>query len=290
MIFAAGLGTRLKPLTDNMPKALVPVGGRPLIRHLIEKLKLAGYDDIVVNVHHFADKLEDYIRSNDSFGMHIAFSDERDLLRDTGGGLLHARKLLEYNHHKPADADLSENVNGKIGENKKPTGQAGQFIVHNVDILSNLDFSLLNIRNDSLATLVVSERKTSRYLLFDDDMRLVGWQNVNTGEVRSPYLPGGRAMEKPEEPADAGLSIDGCPQLQNAHAYAFSGIHKISGAVFPELEAYAGEHGKVFSIIDFYLAVCDRLPIYGFDPDDFRMIDVGKLDSLSAAEAFLSGR
>ncbi len=287
MIFAAGLGTRLKPLTDSLPKALVPVGGQPLIRHLIEKMKLAGYDDILVNVHHFADKLEEYIRSNDSFGLHIAFSDERDLLRDTGGGLLHARKLLEHKYYQPSYAELSEKDDEKITEN---AGLESPFLIHNVDILSNLDFATIPDFKDSLATLVVSERKTSRYLLFGDNMRLVGWQNVNTGEIRSPYLTEGHTMVKPGKPADAGLSIEGCPQLKNAHAYAFSGIHKISGAVFPELEAYAGEHGKVFSIIDFYLSVCDRLPIYGFVPDNYRMIDVGKLDSLAAAEAFLSGK
>ncbi len=259
MIFAAGLGTRLRPLTDSMPKALVPVGGQPLIRHLIEKLKAAGCDDIVVNVHHFADMLERYILDNDCFGVKISFSDESSRLLDTGGGLLHARKLLEHN----------------------------QFLVHNVDILSNLDLNAVPEDNEHLATLVVSDRKTSRYLLFDDDMRLVGWQNVNTGEIRSPHLPNGCTMVNPGEPAYSGLSIKGCPQLRDTHAYAFSGIHSISNAIFPELERFAEAHGPVFSIIDFYLSVCDRCPIRGFVPDNFRMIDVGKLSSLSPAESFL---
>ncbi len=236
MIFAAGLGTRLRPLTDTIPKALVPVGGEPLLGRLVGKLKSAGYGDITVNVHHFAEKIEEYIRTNGNFGVGISISDERDLLRDTGGGLLHARKFLE-------------NDNG--------------FLVHNVDILSNLDFSLLDDTGGDFAALVVSDRKSSRYLLFDNDMRLVGWKNAVTGEIRTPYM-----------------------KLPEYRALAFSGIHKISGAVFPELEKYAGAHGPVFSIIDFYLSICDRLPIRGLVPPGFRMIDVGKLSSLPAAEAF----
>ncbi len=118
LIFAAGLGTRLKPLTDTMPKALVPVGGKPLLRHVLDKLIAAGYDDIVINVHHFADQIREYVAANDSFGVKIAFSDETDLLRETGGGIRHAEPLLA-----PADAP----------DTHEP------FLVHNVDILSNLD-------------------------------------------------------------------------------------------------------------------------------------------------------
>lgn len=260
MIFAAGLGTRLKPLTDTMPKALVPVCGKPLLAHVMEKLQAAGYDDITVNVHHFADQIIDYLsdcwsknapnsqRNNDCWSKNAPnshISDERDLLRETGGGIAHARQFL----------DGSE-----------------PFLVHNVDILSNLDLKAFaaSHRNGVLATLVVSERATSRYLLFDGDMRLVGWTNVKTGEVKSPCKD---------------LDPDKCRKL------AFSGIHMMSPEVFP-LMADPATFGietvpERFSIIDFYLAVAGTHPIYGYIPKDFRMMDVGKLDSLREAEEFV---
>lgn len=242
MIFAAGLGTRLKPLTDNMPKALVPVCGKPLLWHVIMKLRAAGVEEVVVNVHHFADMIEDYLRSVDNLGMKVYISSERDLLRETGGGIRHAQRYL-------FDA-------GKSGE-------PGRFLVHNVDILSDLDIRWFEaqVKPGALATLLVSERKTSRYLLFDDDMRLVGWTNVSTGEVRSPY---------PD------LDADSCTRL------AFSGIHILSDAVFP-LFGQEG-FGERFPIMDFYLKVADRYPIYGVKAENLRLVDVGKLDTLAEAE------
>ncbi len=256
MIFAAGLGTRLKPLTDRMPKALVPVCGRPLLSHVIGRLKAAGYDDIVINVHHYADMIEDYVRSNGDFGVRIRFSDERALLLDTGGGILYARPLLE-------------------GE--------GRFLVHNVDILSDVDFRWLenSVRPDSVATLLVSERKTSRYLLFDRDMRMTGWTNVSTGQVRSPYPPGASSS-------------------MFSAKYAFSGIHILSDAVFPFLEEYArravagtGEQenrpdatiGPVrFSITDFYIGMCSSMTVRGVVPSSLDIVDVGKPGALAEAE------
>lgn len=161
MIFAAGLGTRLKPLTDTMPKALVRVGDKSLIERVIEKLKGAGADRIVVNVHHFASQIVDYLKDNANFGTDIRVSDETDKLLDTGGGIKKAASLF--------DAD-------------RPV------LIHNVDILSNVDLAhLYAMHGDCAATLVVSSRKTKRYLLFDGDMRLKGWTNIETGEVRSPY-------------------------------------------------------------------------------------------------------
>ncbi len=282
MIFAAGLGARLRPLTDSRPKALVEVGGKPLVRHLIDKLQRFGYNDIVLNVHHFADMLEEYFRSTDlglnparggglisdlnsGSDLKIAFSDERNLLRDTGGGLLHAKPLLE-------DAET--------------------FLVHNVDAITNLDFSLLNdepqtklaTRESAVATLVVSDRPTSRYLLFNEDMRLVGWENRRSGEVRSPYLK--NAVITSTLGIDS-PSVRACPELHNARPYAFSGIHKISSAIFPALQKYASTHGEVFSIIDFYISVCSDLPIHGLIPESFQMLDAGKTDSLPLAEKFL---
>ena len=159
LIFAAGLGTRLKPLTDTMPKAMVPVNGKPLVQILIEKLKSIGVTEIVINVHHFAQQIIDFVEANDSFGIDIKFSDETDMLLETGGGLKKAARLFS---------------------NDKP------ILVHNVDILSNAD--LLSLYNNATSTtLLVSQRNTQRYLLFDKDDRLVGWTNIATGEVKSPF-------------------------------------------------------------------------------------------------------
>ena len=235
MVFAAGLGTRLRPITDSMPKALVPVCGEPLLYHVICKLRDAGYDDIVVNVHHFAGQIREYLAAND-FGVRISISDETDLLRETGGGIKHARRLLE--------------------------GSA--FLVHNVDILSDLDLRWFRDqwRQGALATLLVSERQTQRYLLFSDDMRLVGWTNVATGEVRSPY-----------------------PDLrpERCRRYAFAGIHNISPDIFEAFDACGCP--ERFPIIDFYLQVCAQRPVYGVVPEKLTMVDVGKLDSLETANS-----
>ena len=162
MIFAAGLGTRLKPITDTMPKALVPVGGEPLLHHVICKLRDAGYTHLVVNVHHFAGQIREYLATHD-FGVSIAISDESAQLLETGGGIAHAAPLL-----LPCEDPI---------------------LIHNVDILSNLDLAWFRseVRPSALSTLLVSERETSRYLLFGEDMRLMGWTNVTTGEVRSPF-------------------------------------------------------------------------------------------------------
>lgn len=239
MIFAAGLGTRLKPITDTIPKALVPVCGEPLLKHVITRLKDAGIDDIVVNVHHFADQIVNYLEQND-FGVRMAVSDESDRLLETGGGVLHARDLL--------------------------LNPEGRFLVHNVDILSDLDISAFMEawRPGTLASLLVSPRKTQRYLLFDNDMRLVGWTNLSTGEVRSPY---------------PGLDPSGYTML------AFSGIHQMSDDVFGVMESEG--MGERFPIMDFYLKVCDRYPIYGIRPASIELIDVGKLDTLAVAEEFI---
>ena len=246
MIFAAGLGTRLKPITDTMPKALVPVCGQPLLYHVIQKLVAAGYDDIVVNVHHFPDRIIHYLHSHD-FGARIAVSDERDFLRETGGGIRYAQSLL-----------MNEEIPGQAGNDGEEP-----FLVHNVDIVSNLDLKWLREqhRPDALATVVVSERKTQRYLLFDDDGRLKGWTNIATGEVRSPY---------PDIDSDRYRKL------------AFAGIHLMSPAIFEAFDAYG--FGDRFSIMDFYLRACADHPIYAAVPPDFRMVDVGKKETLSEAE------
>ena len=244
MIFAAGLGTRLKPLTDTMPKALVPVAGKPLLEHTLQKLKSAGIRDVVINVHHFADMIEEWCQQH-PMGMNIWFSDERQQLLETGGGIKHAAHLL------------SDARDG--------------FLIHNVDILSNADLRAVSaFGRGKAATLVVSERETSRYLLFDDDMRLVGWTNIQTGEVKSPYPSIQKSNFK----------------IQNSSRYrkfAFAGIHYMN----PSLFRYFSEWPDKFSIIDFYLSICNREPIYGFVPTDLRLMDVGKIDTLAEAEEFL---
>ena len=239
MIFAAGLGTRLRPLTDHMPKALVPLCGEPLLHHVITRLRAAGYDDMVVNVHHFAGQIRDYLATH-AFGVRIRVSDESDALLETGGGILHAEPLL-----LPCEEP---------------------FLIHNVDILSNLDLAWFRRQTspEALATLLVSERETRRYLLFDDQMHLKGWTDVQTGEVRSPF---------PD------LDPSQCRRL------AFSGIHNVSPKIF---EAFRDLQVPArFPIMDFYLKACARYPIVGVQAQDLKLMDVGKMETLAQAEAFL---
>lgn len=246
MIFAAGLGTRLKPITDTLPKALVPVCGKPLIEHIARKLKAAGVESAVVNVHHFADMIEEWVSAQDILPMEV--SDEREQLLETGGGVLNAKPYLEG---------------------------CGQFLIHNVDIISDLDIRWMasRARRNAMATLLVSDRVTSRYLLFDPDtMRLKGWTNVVTGEVRSPY---------PE------LDVTQCRRL------AFSGIHIMSDTVFAALEDFVSRQGldpehPRFPIMDFYLSACALYEIYGVEADGLHLVDVGKLDTLEIAEKEIS--
>ena len=166
MIFAAGLGTRLKPLTDTMPKALVPLADKPLLQWQVEKLHDAGITDIIVNVHHFPDQIIDTIRANQGWGCNITISDERDMLLDTGGGLKKAIRLLIDN--------------GQWTMDNEP------ILACNVDILSNIDIdAFLNSYDPStLGSLVVSDRQTQRYLCFDAQNTLCGWTNIKTGELK----------------------------------------------------------------------------------------------------------
>ena len=237
LVFAAGLGTRLKPLTDTMPKALVPVAGEPLLSRVMHKLVAAGYDDIVINIHHFADMVRDYVAAQDQFGVRVSFSDETDLLRETGGGIRHAAPLL-------------------AGDDP--------FLVHNVDILSNLDLNWFRSqhRAGDLSTILVSDRPTQRYFLFDEDRLLVGWTNLATGEVRSPY---------------AGIDPDACMRL------AFAGIHCISPAIFPLMQDWP----ERFSIVDFYLSACRTHAIRAAVMPGLVLHDVGKVAELSQLDDIL---
>lgn len=244
MIFAAGLGTRLRPLTNDRPKALVEVAGRTLLEHNILKLRDAGFDHLVVNVHHFADQVISFLSAHDNFGIDIRVSDERDLLLDTGGGLRKAMELF------PDDEPV---------------------LVHNVDIISEADLASLyrsHCEADARcrtfgqilgATLVTNCRKTSRYLLFDDDSRLRGWTNISTGEVRGILAP---------------------------HQFAFSGIHIVSHALVPYLNSYPAP--DAFPIMDFYLSSCSDIVLRGEQlPDGCRWVDCGKVESLSKAAEIL---
>ncbi len=285
MVFAAGLGTRLRPLTDTMPKALVPVAGKPLIEHVVEKLRSSGFSNIVVNVHHFADVIEQWSHSQKG----ITLSDERAELLDTGGGIRHAIPLF---------------------------GQADRVLIHNVDILSNADLNAFWAAGEGTdATLLVSERQTNRYLLFNDDLRLVGWTNVSTGEVKLAQAEIDRmhlAEANPNSPQpNLNVSTPSIPESSaisnlNVSKYrklAFAGIHQISSTLFPEMEAYptkamqaqgsahplteCGEEAK-FSIIDFYLSLGSRFTIRGYIQPNLRLLDIGKPSTLSSAPSFLS--
>ena len=160
MIFAAGLGTRLQPLTDSMPKALVEISGKTLLEHCIENLKKQGITDVIINVHHFSGQMINFLKQKKNFGISLQISDESKELLDTGGGILKARPLLDG---------------------------TDPILIINVDVLTSLDFSELkkfHLSEQALASLVVRKRETSRYLLFDETRQLTGWKNNKTGEVK----------------------------------------------------------------------------------------------------------
>ena len=251
MIFAAGLGTRLKPLTDTLPKALVPLAGKTLLQWQIEKLKAAGITDIVINIHHFPDMIINYLKDNDNFGCNIQISDERDALLETGGGL---RKAEE----KFRSLGVQEFRNSNEG-----------ILICNVDILSNIDIPvLLQAYNpEEIGLVVVSQRETQRYLLFDRENRLCGWTNIATGEVR---------------PA----SFASSPNSLIASQLAFSGMQVLNPRIFECMDNIVKLKGEKFSLIDLYLNICEQETLKAYIPNDYRMMDVGKISQLSEAEEF----
>ena len=268
MIFAAGLGTRLKPLTDTLPKALVPLAGKTLLQWQIERLKAAGITDIVVNVHHFPDMIINYLRDNDNFGCRIAVSDERDMLLETGGGLRKAKELL------------TSSPNSLIA--------SSPILICNVDILSNIDIpTLLNAYNpDEMGVVVVSPRDTQRYLLFDHDNRLRGWTNIATGEVRPASLVSSLNILPPTGEAD--LQAKPTYQLQRSDLspLAFSGMQVLNPRIFDAMDKVVAEKGDKFSLIDLYLSIAEKEILRAFIPENYRMMDVGKIAQLSEAESF----
>ncbi|MBO1364331.1 NTP transferase domain-containing protein [Prevotella sp. A2931] len=273
MIFAAGKGTRLKPLTDTMPKALIEVGGQPLLQRVVLKLKEAGFEHLVVNVHHFANQIVDFLQAHDNFGLDIKISDETSGLLETGGGIRKACPMFL------PDAPI---------------------LIHNVDILSNVDlqkFYTLDPLITSLgggipdrrvgATLLVSWRETQRYLIFDKDMLLVGWLHLGTGEVKSPF-DWVKVARMPRTVEECRLmnkqATDVVSEQPLLRFYAFSGIHCFSPQLFPLMGGYP----EKFSIMDFYLQNCHVQPMRGYLQEDMRLMDVGKLDTLKEAEHFLT--
>ena len=233
LLFAAGLGTRLKEHTQDKPKALVSVAGKPLLQHAIEHLKEQGINDITINVFHFANQVISFVKANNSFGIDIHISDERDQLLDTGGGLKKAGCFLKGNE---------------------------PILIYNVDVISNLDLNALlkyHQEQKALATLVVRQRKTSRYLMFDQNLQLAGWKNFSNGET---------IISRPESFADA-------------KPLAFSGIHIIQ----PEFLELITEVGK-FPIMDLYLRLARNHSIKAFIDRSDLWMDLGKPEQLLAAE------
>jgi len=232
MILAAGLGTRLRPLTNTIPKALIRLNGITLLERAIKKISLAGFNEIMINVHHFPEQIKHFLEQKKYFGLNISISDESDELLDTGGGLKKAAWF--FNDAKP-------------------------FLLHNVDVLTDINLNeLLNshIKNNSIATLAVMKRESSRQFLFDDEMNLCGWQNLKTNEEK---------ISK---------------KLKNHFLkYAFCGIQILEPAIFD----FFPQENK-FSLIDFYLKTSEEKTIKGNISDSSFFFDLGTIKKLNEAE------
>jgi NDP-sugar pyrophosphorylase family protein len=259
MILAAGLGTRLRPLTDHRPKALVEIGGRTLLEITLTRLCASGISEVIVNAHHFADMMVDYLRQHKNFGMRIEISQENALL-DTGGGLKKAAWFFLQN----------------------TTGKDDPFVLHNVDVISDVDLARMaefHAAQGALATLMVQDRKTSRYLLFDERGMLCGrrFTDGREDEMARPaparQAPSNPARQAPSNPARQ-APPDKAPQ-----ALAFGGIHIIS----PRLLSLMTEEGA-FSIIPTYLRLASQgEKIVAFRADDAYWRDLGNPEGLRLA-------
>ncbi|MDD2636600.1 MAG: nucleotidyltransferase family protein [Bacteroidales bacterium] len=234
MIFAAGLGTRLAPLTNSMPKAMVEIAGKPMLQIVIEKLVDNGFKYIVINTHHFANQIIEFVKNND-FGVEIHISDESDMLLDTGGGLKNAKKFF-----KPSDT----------------------FLVHNVDIYSDINLMTLissHKNSGNIATLAVKHRKSTKYLLFDNALRLCGWKNtINGAEIISH-------------------------ERKTYDEMAFSGIYVFNYEIFDLLE----KEGS-FPIIPELLQISKKHHIAGWVLDDNFVLDIGKHEAISQLEKYFA--
>lgn len=232
LIFAAGKGTRLKPFTDHHPKALAEVNGIPLLERNIKYLQSFGINDFVINIHHFGNQIVEFLKKNNNFGAKIEISDETKELLETGGGLVFARHFLD---------------------------QEEDFLIMNADILTDLnihDFIENHLANKDFVTLAVSDRKSSRKLLFNEKMELRGWMNVQTGEQRlAEFNKGFKAL-------------------------AFSGIHCVNPEIFRKIK----RKGK-FSIMEEYLDLMQTEIIHGYW-HSARIVDVGRPESVLEAEKY----
>ena len=231
MIFSAGLGTRFKPWTEKHPKALAPVNGKPLLQRNIEYLQQFGIREVIVNVHHFPDQIIAAVQQNKGWGSEIIISDESEVVLETGGGLKKAQAYFDNNE---------------------------PFVTINVDILTNLDLNKLlqfHQQHKPLISFAVTDRKTSRNFLFDDDMRLCGWRNNTTGEER--------------------ISIEKTGLIPKA----YSCVVVFEPKVFPLIQ----RQGK-FSLVDVYLDLAADNLIMGYDHTGDKLVDVGKPDSVAIAE------
>ena len=231
IIFSAGLGTRFKPWTDTHPKALALVNGKSLLQRNIEYLQQYGIKDVVINIHHFPEQIMDAIKKNNGWGSNVIISDETNEVLETGGGLMKAKHVLE---------------------NGQP------FFSLNVDILTNLDLKKLmafHQQHKPLVTFGVTNRKSSRVLLFDTDNRLCGWKNLQTGEEK--------------------ISINKPNLIQKAYSCVV--IYE------PEIFSLIKQKGK-FSIMDSYLDLAAGHVILGYDHSGDNLVDVGKPESVAVAE------
>jgi NDP-sugar pyrophosphorylase family protein len=234
MIFSAGLGTRFKPWTDKHPKALAIINGKSLLQRNIEYLQSYDISKVVVNVHHFADQITEAVEKNKGWGSHVIISDEKEEVLETGGGLWKAREFLEDD----------------------------TFLTINVDILTDANlkyFLATHQQENSLITLAITDRQTSRYLLFNKYNRLCGWRNKNTGEEK--------------------IAV----QAKDLYERAYSGLALFEPEVF-NLIPFTGK----YSLIDVYLALANENKIAGFDHSESKFIDVGKPESVAIAEEWFA--
>jgi NDP-sugar pyrophosphorylase family protein len=233
LLLAAGMGTRLRPLTNNLPKALIEINGKTLLERNLLKLKEAGFQDIIINLHYLPKMIIDFLDEKQNFGLHIEFSFEYPIL-DTGGAIKKAKSLLY----------------GK-----------DSFLVHNVDVLSDIDlFDLIKTHEtgSALATLAVSQRKTNRNILFNNNMEMIGWTNHSTGELK--------------------ISPDALP---NYREFAFSGVQVVKSDVF----TLFGDE-DIFSIIDTYISISKSHIIAGYIHSPDHWFDVGKIEDIQKVKDF----
>jgi NDP-sugar pyrophosphorylase family protein len=293
MILAAGLGTRLRPLTDTRPKALVELAGRTLLDITLARLRAFGITEVIVNVHHFADQVIDYLKSNKNFGMRIEISREDDLLLDTGGGLKKAAWFF-LEDSATRDPKRASTIPGSSTP-ARSNHLDEPFLLHNVDVISNIDLrAMLQFHKDhhALATLAVQSRPSSRQLLFNNQLHLCARARSTVTPDCAPQmtaLPNPSGTPAPpieaakdchsERSEESAFSESQAPSSESLHPLAFSGIHLISPRLLPLLT----EDG-IFSIVDSYLRLAAQgQPILAFPADNYYWRDLGRPSDLTQA-------